>query len=432
MTFMTMKKAYALLFLLAFAVPLRAEEPASLKPLTLLRFSTGKTDLTAAAFTEAQAALRQALAERGVFDVRIADLALTAEEAALLFEKLKTARTGTGPLPETVAVGETRVSSAVFGALLASAAVVVPSVVDCRIEEDKRAGGTVNIKTTLKTDLAFITLEGEPKLLVRPLETMGYDPDRGRSLADAIKTIVPMFTYELASIEEMKSANVILAFEKGEAILDRGGKQGVLLGTEFTIRGAVGGEDGTASPKDKGLLVVSEITDDASVGSVVYADPDVSAGDAVEEVRRFGLELSPYAFAFIPNDQTSVFSAYAGVRLTLAKGVYTLRPFVSVEFIAYPFTTYADWFPVRPFIGCELRFRFGPFELAALPMIGLEEWFALSAAQTTAFMGFGLRGLVEASLLVSRDVKLSLIGGYEYWFGNRQGFLAGAGISIKL
>lgn len=427
-----MMRLFSALILFAFCIPLQAEESKPLKRLTVLRFDMGKTGLASGLFAEAEAGLRLALVERGGFDVRDAALSLSPEESAFLFEKFKTAKVTPVPIPETVSIGEKTVSGEVIQSLLESAVVVVPAVVEYRTVEDKRSGATVNYKVTLESELDFMLLEGDAAFVTRRVETMGYDPDKNRALADAIKTILPMFSYELSAVQGIRPDTVILAYERGEAIIDRGGKQGALLGAEFTIRGVTPGENGKPSERDKGLLIVSETTDDVSVGTIEYADPDVAAGDAVEEVKRFGLDITPYALTVIPYDFSPDIKVYAGLRVTLAKGVYTLRPFASVEFAVYPFSTYLDWFPVRPFLGCELRFRFGRFELAALPMIGIEEWFALSPSQTSTFMGFGLRGIVQAGLLVSRDVRLFLEGGYEYWFGNRQGFLADLGISIKL
>jgi len=431
MTYMTKTIPLAAFLFLALLVPLAADAP-PLKRLTVLRFDAGKTGLAVGLFAEAEAGLRRALVERGGYDVRDVNLALSAAESALLFEKLKAARVAPVPIPETVTIGDKTVGGEVFAALLDSAVVVVPSVVGYREVEDKRSGGIVNYKVTVESELDFMMFDGEAALVTRRVETMGYDPDKDRARADAIKTILPMFTYELAAVPALKPAVAILSFDKGEAVIDRGGKQGVLLGTEFAVRGARAGKNGGAVETDKGLLVVSDVIDDVSVGSVVYADSDVAAGDALEEVRRFGLDLTPYALTVVPWDFSPDIKEYAGLRVTLAKGVYTLRPFAGVEFAVYPFSTYLDWFPVRAFLGGELRMHFGRFELAALPMIGVEEWFALSSSRTSTFMGFGLRGLVQAGLLVSRDVRLVIEAGYEYWFGNRQGFLADAGISIKL
>jgi hypothetical protein len=204
------------------------------------------------------------------------------------------------------------------------------------------------------------------------------------------------------------------------------------LGAEFGIKGSEVLPTGQVLVKEKGLVSVAAVTDSVSVGPIRYADQEVANGDAVEEVKRFGIEINPYAFAFIPYGLESAVGSYLGFRVTLSKGVYSLRPLVAVEFAAYPFTTYQTWFPVRTFIGAELRLYLGRLEFAMIPMVGIEEWFSLSASNTSTFMGFGLRGFVQVSLLISRDIKIFLEGGYEYWFGNRQGYLAGGGVSIKL
>jgi hypothetical protein len=432
MTPMNMKSICVALILFAGPAALWAEGAAPAKTLALLKIAMGKSGLAGALFAQTEEGMRKTIAERSGYDVRPVDLALGPDETALLFDRLKNEQGEAAAPGEAVTIGETTIPAETYALLLEASVLVIPAVADCAIVEDKRQGGATFYKVTLKTSFDFIKRDGEPSRVTRLVETMGYDADRDRALADAIKTVVPMFAYELAAIEELKPAAAILTLENGEAIIERGAKQGVVLGTEFSVRGAREEAGGQTIPREKGLIVVSEVTDDASAGSLAYADPDVEAGDAVEEVPRLGVDLVPYAFAFIPLGLTGEVSWYTGVRVVLAKGVYTLRPFVSAEFSVYPFSTYQYWFPVRPFLGVELRFRFGRLELAALPMVGLEEWFALAPGEESLFMGFGLRGIVQIGLLVSRDARVFLEGGYEYWFGNRQGFLAGAGISIKL
>jgi hypothetical protein len=432
MMFRNMKKPVLWIVFLTLFFPLWAEAPGPSKPAAVLRFSLGKTGLDSALFAEAEAGIRKLIAERGRFAVTPTDLTLSPDEAALLFESLQTYQGDPASVNDEMAIGETKVPKAVYLQLAAAAVIVIPAVIECRVTEDRRPSGNVNYKVTLKTSFDFIKREGEFTRVTRLVETMGYDPDRDRAIGDAIKTIGPMFSYELASLQELKAATTILVLENGEAIIERGGKQGALLGAEYSVRGVRDAGAGTSTEREKGLIIVSEVTDDVSVGRLAYADADVAAGDAVEEVPRLGLEISPYTFALIPPSFTGDLAWYTGVRVTLAKAVYTVRPFLATEFVIYPFSTYQSWFPVRPFLGLELRFRIGRFELAALPMIGVEEWFSLSPGLSSTFMGFGLRGIVQAGLLVSRDIRVFLEAGYEYWFGNRQGYLAGGGISFKL
>ena len=190
--------------------------------------------------------------------------------------------------------------------------------------------------------------------------------------------------------------------------------------------------DGRTVQREQGLIVVTEVTDAVSLGQVRYLDGEPDPGTSVTEVPRFGLDVTPYLLASLPADDLLNFSVYGGLRLTLSKGTMNVRPVVSVEWAVYPFSVFENWFQLRPFLGVEIRAYFGRFEIAALPMVGIEEWFGLSAGAETSFQGFGLRALVELSLLLSRDIKVSLHGGYDYWFDGRQGYLAGGGISLKL
>jgi hypothetical protein len=430
---MELKNFFAIISLLGLLTTLHAEEAAHPKLLVLMKISMGKSELSPGLFAETEEGMKKVLATRGGYEIITVETALDSTEATLLFEKLKAAPGGTDETPpDLIALGDASIPRAVYELIAKASLVVIPAVVECRIDEEKKGAGVTQVKVTLNTAFDFIRREGELTRLTRLVETMGYDPSRERALADAVKTIVPLFSYETALLKELKPKIVILVLENGEAVIERGGKDGVLLGTDFVVRVAETRADGRPAVKEKGLLQISETTDDAAVGVVRYADPDLAAGDVVDEVPRLGIEIAPYAFAFIPYDLATEVSAYAGVRVVLAKGVYAFRPFLGVDFAVYPFSTYESWFPIRPFLGVEIRWYFGRLEIAMLPMIGIEEWFALSSSLASTFMGFGLRGLIQAGLLVSRDVKLFLEGGYEYWFDNRQGFLAGGGISFKL
>jgi hypothetical protein len=223
-----------------------------------------------------------------------------------------------------------------------------------------------------------------------------------------------------------------LVFEGGEAYIEQGSKQGVLLGTEFEILGGEIGADGQTVVKPKGLLVVSEVTPAVSQATVLYADADVKAGDTVREVPRFGLDIAPYILTFIPSDLQGGIRIQAGVRVTLSRAVHTLRPLLAFEVTVFPFSDFAQSLELRALAGMELCVYLGRFEIAAIPMIGIGESFALSSSATTGSPVFGLRGTVEFGFLVTRDLKLFLDGGYEYWFGTRQGFLAGGGVLFKL
>jgi hypothetical protein len=408
---------------------LAAQEPAAaVRSLVLFSFSPGDSGIPAPQLAECQAGMRQALADRGGYRIEVLGQALAAVDAAALFDRLKALR-GTGP--QDVTVGGVMIPAAEVGKLLAAEVCIVPWLAAFTSEEEEATAG-IRYKVRLKTTFEFFIRAGDLTRETRTVETMGYDVEADRALADAIKTILPQFVYEAGSLLGDERQASILALVNGEVFVDMGWKQGVALGSEFSVKGSAAAESGRSSGRGKALLTASEVTEDVSVGVIAYDDGTLEEGDAVEEIPRLGIELTPYAYAFIPWIPAGPVSAYAGLRVTLAKGVYTLRPFIAVETLVYPFSTYQWWFPLRPFVGAEIRLRLGRVELAALPMIGVEEWFALAPGYTSTFIGFGLRGVVQVALLISRDVKLFLEGGYEYWFGTREGFLAGGGISFKL
>ncbi len=428
---MRVKYLLTAILLCGIIFPLPAEEnnPAS-RSVVLFGFSPGDTGIGAEKLADILTGMKQALVERGGYEVVVLDAALDSTEAAVLFEKLK-ARRGAAQAPEAIVLGDKTIAPADVEKLLRTDACVVSSLAAYASEEEQRAAGS-RFKVRLKTIFDFILWKGEATRETRTVETMGYDAAAERSLEDAIRTILPQFTYESEILWARERQAVVLALNDGEAFIDRGRKQGVLPGTEFVVKGVETTADNRLVEREKALLAVSEVTEDGSVGTVLYADGTLAEGDAVEEVPRLGIELSTQAVGFIPMDPAVPPAVYAGLRITLAKGVYTLRPFIAVETLVYPFSNYQWWFTLRPFVGAEIRVRLGRLELAALPMVGLEEWVALAPGYTSTFIGFGLRGLVQVGLLVSRDVRIFLEGGYEYWFGTREGFLAGGGISVKL
>jgi hypothetical protein len=431
MNTMWLKQAALILLLLQAVQPLGAEEKTVAKSLVLLQFAPGKTGLSSDRFAEVLSGMGSKIALWGGYDIIVSGLAFDSEAVPALLEKLKE-KTGGAAVPESVRIGETTVSRADFEVLARADVLVIPSLAEYASEEEKRTAGGSRWKVRLKTVFDFIIREGEYTRMTRMVETMGYDPNPERAQSDAVKTVLPQFTYESEMLVGREKRITVLAVDGGDVFIGAGNKRGLLPGTEFTVREHVSGEGEDTGTREKGLLLISEVTDDVSVATILYADPALELGDTVEEISRLGLEISPSALAFIPLADPAALTVYAGVRVTLAKAVYTLRPLFAIESVVYPFSTYQLWFPLRPFVGAEIRLHFGRFELAALPMIGIEHWFSLAPEQSSRFIGFGLRGLVQASLLVSRDVKVFLEGGYEYWFGTREGLLAGGGISIKL
>ncbi|RPJ08559.1 MAG: hypothetical protein EHM28_03955 [Spirochaetaceae bacterium] len=427
---LNVKDLFLILFFLSALFPLVAVEPEK-REIALCSIFSGQYELQAGALEAVDSGIGSAVVSASRYNVQRIGISLKKEDLAELLDLFEKARGNSENIPETIRFGEREFEKGLFLKLLGSVYIMVPVISQIKEESEMREGQE-RFKVTVHTDF-YIAQTADMKIIAeKSVQTMGYDRDKARALEDALNNIPPLLAYEIGQVKELKIGTVILGVSGDEVIIEHGSQGGAFIGGEYVIRGSEILPSGQIISHDKALIMVTEVTEKVSIGQVRYQAGPLVVGDSVEELPRIGLELSPYSVTLIPLTEDQELTSYVGLRLTLARWLTGMRPLFDVEFQVYPLETYQEWFPVRLHAGVELRLYFGPVEFAAIPSVGIEERISVTAENDSTFVGFGLRGIVEFSILVSRDLKILLNGGYEYWFGARQGILAAGGISIKL
>ncbi|MBN1523395.1 MAG: hypothetical protein JW904_02825 [Spirochaetales bacterium] len=399
------------------------------RELSLLTFSNNGFDIPGDITAGLNAEINKTFVSATRLSVRHTQTEMSGKDIDIFLNFISAYNKGSA-LPDTLQLSDSAIQKEQFIEIVKAEIIVIP-VISRFLEENEVRDGQERFKLSVQTDFYFLISREARILSVKKIETLGYDLDRDQAISDAMLNIPPLLAYEIGQIKELSTGMIILGVSFDEVIIELGSNAGVAVGDEFVIQTSQTQPNGMVVTRDKAFILITEVTGEVALGIIRYAEEEIKVGDSVQNLGRFGLELSPYGFAFIPLTAGDELTVYSGIRLVLSKFVSTLRPFIAAEFVVYPFSVYEDWLPLRFFAGVEIRLFFGAFEFAAFPAVGIEQRIALSPANESEFAGVGFHSAAELSLMISRELKVFISGGYEYWIGGRQGILAGGGLSIK-
>jgi hypothetical protein len=223
---------------------------------------------------------------------------------------------------------------------------------------------------------------------------------------------------------------------------------GIKVGDEYLLVASRVLDSGKTLTTENGLLVIKEVSDEVSVGQVLYARPRPREGDQLHELPLLGVEINPYLHAArgLLTDRGS--TVLAGIRGSWARGFYGLRPIFGLEvpFIA----NIALALPVNIYVGIEYMVYLG--RLSISPMVsggigGAYLWYlGENVSEDKKFLltyGGGQAGL-SFSYLFNKKTKLTVDVGYLLWgsfipdvfasdlfFPSYDGVFVGVGLTFK-
>ncbi|MCL1817400.1 MAG: hypothetical protein FWG35_00625 [Spirochaetaceae bacterium] len=174
--------------------------------------------------------------------------------------------------------------------------------------------------------------------------------------------------------------------------------------------------------EDAGLLLVSEAEETYAVARVLSADKELHPGDRVRLAACAGLEAAVFGGKlFTPNfDNSSIY--LAGLKLTLARGVFYTRPVLEIGFPfarVHPDLAASAVVPFTVMGGAEItNIYLGRFQIAPVMLLGMgwaymkknaREVFGTSETfRKTHIAG---KGSLSFSFLLSRHIKLTAEAG---------------------
>lgn len=350
-------------------------------------------------------------------------------------------------ISEEVQMGQDFFTKADFDRLVGSFIVVVPSVASYVLEPKEG-----EFKANLKTSFNFINVEQGRTFAQAFVETQGSDPNPDSAAKAALDGIAMRLTFEIRKIPEFQLKTGVLEVHGSELILELGRDMGITVGDEFLIVSTRVLDSGKTYTTENGLLVIKEVSDEVSVGKIIYARPRPEVGDQLRELARLGLDTTPYlhvASALLQHDRTSPITVLAGLRQSISRGFFNFRPFAGIEvpFIANILAA----IPLNLYVGGEYDLYLGRLQLvpmAALGVGGAYLWYLKDVPDEDKFAFTHVGGMANVSLtyLFNKNFRFVLEGGYLHWFSlvplkyffqgdylfqDYDGLFAGAGITIK-
>lgn len=397
-------------------------------------------ELFARAFGAVDEEIRSVFINLGRFDVIGMEQRLTQSSVDDFIRALSDYQASTAELPEAVLLGQQAFTEQDFREIAGGFVVVVPSVSWYQLSRDEEG----NFRSEMRTSFTFIDVADMRTFDQFFIETTGYAESPQDAVREAVDAIAGELSFRVRGMERFRISTGVLEVDGREVIVEFGRNMGLRPGEEYAIVAERVLSTGHVATTETGLVLIREVHEEFSYGRVLYASPRARPGDQLREVPRRGFETSAY-FDVLTNglDVTSVI----GVQATASRGFYAARPRVALE-VPLRGVIFDAFFPVNLVIGGEWNAYLGRLRLTpsagvgfggAIPIVDDEDLEPFYLSHLGAFARVG------GSLLVSRDVLVTVHTGIGYWLGlyggspsaiaeplsSYGGFIVGGGVTLK-
>jgi hypothetical protein len=413
---------------------------------SIILFNTHRGDIT---IPEAEIDTPLALLESQVhkvflglsgFEARVMDYVLAYQDLPLFLNQIKEYSSGDRELTSGVEVGEQIFSQQDFREIIDSDLVVIPLLTSLIMEEVQNEEMPAKQKAVVTITYTIVDIKDAVVLKNIVLESIEYDADKEKALADALEDIPLQLTFEVRGMDIFLMGAKIVEIIDPDVVIKLGKDAGVSVGDEYAILGSDAEQDSEQTEnKENGLIIIHDREEEVSIGRVIYADDPLIVGTPVKEINRLGLTVIPYIHVEIDFERLE-YTGFSGIKMILTKGFFAIQPVLCFELGLYPFERLEAELPLRAYGGLDFNIFLGKFQLTGMVAVGTEVVTALSDDSHVDgfdFSSFGLSGIVTISYLITRDLRLLLDLGYQAWFAlndnyeNYEGWLCGAGIGFK-
>ena len=444
---MKSRRAIAILLLVLATVPLAvAQQVSQKKDIAVFKLSYYQWDIPNSVLGGIDEEIRGVFVNIGRFNVLGMTQRLEPGDLAGFIAKIKAYKEERVEMPEAVQMGREFFTQADFDRLVGSFIVVVPAVANYVLEVEKDG----EFHVALKTSFSFINVEKGTTFAQAFVDTDGTEKSPDAAAKSAIDAIPFQLTYEVRKIPEFQLKTGVLEVQGSEVILELGRDMGIKVGDEFVLVASRVLQSGKTLTTENGLLVIKEVSDEVSVGKVLYAKPKPQEGDQLREFPLLGLETTPYLHVAsgLLYDRGKI-TAMAGLRQSISRGFYGFRPIFALE---VPFiTNIIAAIPLNLYLGGEYLLYFGRFSVAPMAALGIGGaylWYlgdSVSEKEKFAFTHFGAKANVSVAYLVNKKLRFTADVGYmnmfsfvplkyvnDVFFADYDGLFVGAGLTIKL
>lgn len=427
----------SVLLTLSGASSLFAQEYSQKKEVAVFRLGYYSWQIPTAALGAIDDSIRGVFVNLGRFTVIGYAKSLESGDVNDFIDSLRKFKEANTELPKEVQLGREAFTQSDFNRLTSSFIVVIPSVSYYNLELANDGEYTVN----LETSFSFVSVKDLTTIGQFTIDTSGSSFYAREAVKSAVDGIPIQLDYRIRSMPAFQIKTGILELTGGDAIIEFGRNMGVKPGDEFSVvtPTIVAGHQVDVP---SGVLVVKDVRETFSVAHPLYSSRPLYVGDQLKEVPRVGVELNFYSDLILAQSDYAGAPAVGyyplfGLRATLARGVYRVRPTFEFEFPLHQALT--GGVPANLYLGVETfnlyfgRFQFAPTVLAGIGGNYYRDQFYLSHV--------GGKAQLNLSLLVSDDVKLSLEGGYiamvglrdnpDSWAASYWGPYGGIGFTVK-
>jgi hypothetical protein len=443
---MKSRRVIAILFLVLAVIPLAlAQQVSEKKDLAVFKLSYYQWDIPVSVLGGIDEEIRGVFVNLGRFNVLGMTQRLEPGDLSEFIDKIKLYKAERTEIPEAVQMGREFFTQADFERLAGSFIVVAPSVASYVLEV-KDSG---EFLVRLKTSFSFINVEQGTTFAQSFVETDGTAGSPEGAAREALDGIALQLTYEIRKIPEFQLKTGVLEVKGREVILELGRDMGIKVGDEYVLVASRVLESGKTLTSETGLLVVKEVSDEVSVGRVLYARPRPQEGDQLRELPLLGLEATPYLHVASGLIFDRAFTALIGVQGTWARGFYGFRPIFGLEVPLV--ANLLAGIPLNLYVGGQYMLYLGRLSLApsaALGVGGAYLWYAdVPDDEKFALTYVGGQAGLNLSYLFNKKMRFSLDLGYLLWFSlvptkyffeaqylfpDYDGLFVGAGLTIKL
>jgi hypothetical protein len=341
-------------------------------------------------------------------------------------------------IPEKYQFGEAIFTEAEFNRLLGAFVVAVPVVSSFISEWNYQSGQWT---ADIKTNVTFIDVSSGGSVLgVAQVATTGRD--NGSQLAaveGAIEAIPVQLQFEIRKITAFQINTRILATSGGEVRIQLGADMGLKKGDEYSVIRATMLQ-GLRDEREVGLVLIKDVGPQISTGVVLYGGAEITADAQLREVPRLGVDVEPF-FSYL----SGPVHVMPGMRFVPSRGFYGFRPYATVEIpIGVQTNIYGiAVLPVNVVVGGQYDLHLGRLTFSPCAGVGLSyiygvEGLTSSNSSSNYLSHLGVQALFQISWLNSRDMRIYIEGGGEYWasissfFDPYYGLSAGVGLAWKL
>jgi hypothetical protein len=403
-------------FVLCVAL-LQAQEVSEKKDITVFRLSYYEWNIPNSVLGGIDEEIRGVFINIGRFNVIGMTQRLEPGDLNAFIERMKQYKEERVEIPEEVQMGRDFFTQADFDRLVGSFIVVVPSVANyLLVQEDD---GDFNCK--IKTSFTFLSVEEGTAFAQAFVETEGTEDNPDGAIREALDGIAPRLTFEIRKIPAFQLKTGVLEVRRSEVMIELGRDMGIKLGDEFLLVSARVLDSGKTYTTDYGLIVIKEVSDEVSVGQVIYANPKPEIGDQLKELPRFGIDAVPYVHYAVGLLQEEPGTGLIGSRFVFSRGFYGFRPFGGLEVPLR--SNIALAIPVNFYAGAEYNVYLGRLQVvpSAALGVGMAYLWYLGIADVPeedrfAFTHLGGMLGVSANYLFGKSFRVTIDAGYLHWF----------------